>query len=210
MWPHQDRVTGKDNLLCPAGHALLDPPQDTTGVLGRQGMSLWSSRTILFLPRELSCTRAKRSQKCYQSPSAWSQLTLLLGVSAPLASLAPSCRAYPRDCCSPEFHRAETWMRTDLPWNIPGKFPSNTTGPGSGQRPTGFSRLPPSSWDAWGKYTQWYFPRVSSQLWTSSARDCIYTFVHRSPLWLSPPLICLIVVWIILFSKHPVARHATI
>lgn len=23
-------------------------------------------------------------------------------------------------------------MRTKLPWNIPGRFPSNTTGPGSG------------------------------------------------------------------------------
>ena len=37
MWPHQGRVEQKDCFPQPAGHALLNVPWDTIGLLGCKG-----------------------------------------------------------------------------------------------------------------------------------------------------------------------------
>ena len=40
MRPHQGSVEGKENLPRPAGHTLLNAPQDPIGLLGNQGTLL--------------------------------------------------------------------------------------------------------------------------------------------------------------------------
>jgi len=51
MWPHQDSVEGKENPPRPAGHTLLDAPQDPIGPPGSQGTSLTTlHQEVLFLP----------------------------------------------------------------------------------------------------------------------------------------------------------------
>jgi len=40
IWAYQGRVKGGDNLPRPAGHTLLNAPQNTIGLLGNKGTLL--------------------------------------------------------------------------------------------------------------------------------------------------------------------------
>ena len=47
MRPHQGSVEGKENLPRPAGHTLLDAPQDPIGFLGSQGTLLAHGQPVV-------------------------------------------------------------------------------------------------------------------------------------------------------------------
>ena len=47
MGPHQGSVEGKENLPRPAGHTLLDAPQDAIGLLGNQGTLLAHGQPVV-------------------------------------------------------------------------------------------------------------------------------------------------------------------
>jgi len=67
MWPHQCRVEGEDNLPQPAGHALLNAPQDILGLPGHKGTLLSHGQPVVQQNPQVLLCRASL-QKVIPSP----------------------------------------------------------------------------------------------------------------------------------------------
>ncbi|PKU46836.1 hypothetical protein llap_2809 [Limosa lapponica baueri] len=76
MRPHQGRVEGEDDLPRPAGHTLLDSPQDAIGLLGHKGTLLAHGHSVVHQDSQVFFHRAALQQV---SP----QPLLVHGVIAP-------------------------------------------------------------------------------------------------------------------------------